>query len=117
VKTEAPAIHVRLWYRSAVAQDDPWLRIPAADYEAHMEAVGQSAALRDLFGRVYAEASALTGRMKLRTADEVAALATREGFGLAARRTVRLPSGKKLVGSLFDKARKPLDRRRGRARC
>jgi SAM-dependent methyltransferase len=35
--------------------DQPWLRIPADDYEAHMSAVGQSAALRDLFGRVYAE--------------------------------------------------------------
>jgi trans-aconitate methyltransferase len=34
---------------------NPWLRIPAADYEAHMAAVGQSAALRDLFARIYAQ--------------------------------------------------------------
>ena len=33
--------------------ENPWLRIPAADYEAHMEAVGQSAALRQLFSSVY----------------------------------------------------------------
>jgi hypothetical protein len=32
--------------------DDPWLRIPAADYEAYMDAIGQSAALRDLFSRL-----------------------------------------------------------------
>jgi hypothetical protein len=32
----------------------PWLQIPAADYESHMSDVGQSAALRDLFSRVYA---------------------------------------------------------------
>jgi SAM-dependent methyltransferase len=31
-----------------------WLRIPAADYERHMEEVGQTAALRSTFGRVYA---------------------------------------------------------------
>jgi hypothetical protein len=30
---------------------------------------------------------------------------------------VRLPSGKKLVSSLFDKVRKPLERHRGRTRC
>jgi SAM-dependent methyltransferase len=33
---------------------NPWTSIPAADYEAHMRAVGQSAALRELFARVYA---------------------------------------------------------------
>jgi SAM-dependent methyltransferase len=33
--------------------DDPWLAIPAADYEAHMSAVGQSAVLRAMFLRVY----------------------------------------------------------------
>lgn len=36
-------------------ESDPWLRIPAEDYEGHMEAAGQSAALRDLFSLVYAE--------------------------------------------------------------
>ncbi len=35
--------------------DNPWLRIPADDYEAHMEAVGQSAVLRALFTAAYAE--------------------------------------------------------------
>jgi SAM-dependent methyltransferase len=34
--------------------DSAWLRIPARDYEAHMEQVGQSAALRGIFARVYA---------------------------------------------------------------
>jgi SAM-dependent methyltransferase len=34
---------------------NPWLRIPAADYEAHMAGAGQSAVLRDVFARVYAE--------------------------------------------------------------
>jgi SAM-dependent methyltransferase len=33
--------------------DNPWLRIPAADYEGHMEAVGQTAALRQLFSAAY----------------------------------------------------------------
>jgi SAM-dependent methyltransferase len=32
----------------------PWQQIPAADYEAHMREVGQSAALRALFRDVYA---------------------------------------------------------------
>jgi len=32
---------------------NPWLRIPAADYEGHMEAAGQTAALRRLFSSVY----------------------------------------------------------------
>jgi SAM-dependent methyltransferase len=31
-----------------------WLRIPAADYQRHMEAVGQTAALRSIFRQVYA---------------------------------------------------------------
>lgn len=34
-------------------EDSPWLSIPADDYEAHMGAIGQSAALRQVFGRVY----------------------------------------------------------------
>jgi ubiquinone/menaquinone biosynthesis C-methylase UbiE len=34
---------------------NPWLQIPAEDYEGHMTAVGQSAVLRDLFALVYAE--------------------------------------------------------------
>ncbi len=33
--------------------DNPWLRIPVADYESHMEAVGQTAALRQLFKSIY----------------------------------------------------------------
>src|SRR5690349_5098254 len=33
--------------------DNPWLQIPVADYEAHMDAVGQTAALRQLFSSVY----------------------------------------------------------------
>ena len=36
-----------------IPADNPWLRIPAADYEGHMEAVGQTAALRELFASVY----------------------------------------------------------------
>jgi hypothetical protein len=36
-------------------EGNPWLRIPAEDYEGHMKAAGQSAALRDLFSVVYAE--------------------------------------------------------------
>src|SRR5438477_2565689 len=36
-------------------ESNPWLRIPAEDYEGHMEAAGQSAALRDLFTVVYTE--------------------------------------------------------------
>jgi SAM-dependent methyltransferase len=34
---------------------NPWLEIPIEDYEGHMSAVGQSAALRELFSRIYAE--------------------------------------------------------------
>jgi len=36
-----------------VTDENPWLRIPVADYEAHMEAVGQTTALRGLFSSVY----------------------------------------------------------------
>lgn len=36
-------------------EGNPWLRIPAEDYEGHMAAIGQSAVLRDLFSVVYAE--------------------------------------------------------------
>jgi SAM-dependent methyltransferase len=35
--------------------DDPWLAIPAEDYEAHMSAVGQTAILRAAFLRVYSD--------------------------------------------------------------
>lgn len=34
---------------------NPWLHIPAPDYEAHMQSAGQSAVLRDFFARTYAE--------------------------------------------------------------
>jgi SAM-dependent methyltransferase len=34
--------------------ESPWLSIPLADYEGHMEAVGQTGALRRLFADVYA---------------------------------------------------------------
>ena len=36
-----------------ISGDNPWLQIPVADYEAHMAAVGQTAALRELFSSVY----------------------------------------------------------------
>ena len=36
-----------------IPADNPWLRIPVTDYEGHMEAVGQTAALRQLFSSVY----------------------------------------------------------------
>jgi SAM-dependent methyltransferase len=36
-------------------RDNPWLGIPAADYEAHMSAVGQSAVLRAIFSGLYLE--------------------------------------------------------------
>lgn len=35
--------------------ENPWLHIPAPDYEAHMAQIGQSAALRTIFRRVYAQ--------------------------------------------------------------
>jgi SAM-dependent methyltransferase len=34
---------------------NPWLEIPIEDYEGHMSAVGQSAALRELFSRIYSQ--------------------------------------------------------------
>jgi SAM-dependent methyltransferase len=34
--------------------ESPWLHIPAADYEAHMDAIGQSSVLREAFARIYA---------------------------------------------------------------
>ena len=60
---------------------------------------------------------ALDGRMTLRNAGAVAALATHAGFVLASRRTVKLPSGRKLVGSLFDQARPSLGRRERQGHC
>ena len=218
--------------------DDPWLRIPAEDYEAHMRAAGQEAVLRDAFARVLADVRpariavlgcttgadvaqldpaaielvvgvdlnpddlevarrraaplgdrlhlvcgdvavavlppgpydlvhaallleyvspdllfrrvqdwlapagmlslviqepveglpavsetgveslrALASRMTLRSAGEVTSLAAEAGFVADARRTVALPSGKKLTSLLFEKIRPSLDRRRGRTRC
>ena len=35
--------------------ENAWLRIPARDYEAHMTEIGQAAALRAIFARVYAD--------------------------------------------------------------
>jgi SAM-dependent methyltransferase len=35
--------------------DNPWLHVTAADYEGHMNAVGQAAILRAMFFRIYAE--------------------------------------------------------------
>ena len=37
--------------------ENPWRRIPAEDYEAHMRAAGQSAALCEFFAHVYSELS------------------------------------------------------------
>ncbi|HSZ84097.1 MAG TPA: class I SAM-dependent methyltransferase [Polyangia bacterium] len=45
----------------------------------------------------------LAGRMSLRSAEEVASLAGLVGFRLVRKRAVRLPTGKILVSSLFDK--------------
>ena len=36
-----------------IPANNPWLRIPVADYEGHMETVGQTGALRQLFSSVY----------------------------------------------------------------
>jgi ubiquinone/menaquinone biosynthesis C-methylase UbiE len=36
-------------------EPNPWMRIPAAEYESHMAQVGQSAALREIFRRAYGE--------------------------------------------------------------
>jgi SAM-dependent methyltransferase len=73
--------------------------------------------LRSVSETEYESLRALSGRMTLRAAAEVAALAAGAGFALAARRTVKLPSGKKLVSSLFDKARASLGRRPRQGRC
>ena len=34
--------------------ENPWLSIPLADYEGHMESVGQTGALRRVFSDLYA---------------------------------------------------------------
>ena len=60
---------------------------------------------------------ALQGRGTLRGAGAVATLATHAGFVLAGRRTVKLPSGKKLVSSLFDQARPSLGGRERQGHC
>lgn len=39
--------------RRVNAAMNPWLNIPLDDYQAHMEAVGQAAVLRSLFGTIY----------------------------------------------------------------
>lgn len=36
-------------------EENPWLEIPAEDYESHMAAIGQSAALRELFSEIYTD--------------------------------------------------------------
>jgi SAM-dependent methyltransferase len=36
-------------------KENPWLRIPAQEYEGHMAGIGQSAALRDIFLGVYTD--------------------------------------------------------------
>lgn len=68
-------------------------------------------------GTEFESLRALDGRQTLRAAGEVAEIAESAGFALAARRTVKLPSGKRLVGSLFDKARPALDRAPRHGRC
>jgi SAM-dependent methyltransferase len=65
----------------------------------------------------HASLRALAPHLTLRTADDVAAIAEEEGFALASRRMIKLPSGKILVSAIFDKARRRLERRRGRTRC
>jgi len=37
------------------SKENPWLRIPAQEYEGHMAEIGQSAALRDIFLGVYTD--------------------------------------------------------------
>jgi SAM-dependent methyltransferase len=76
-----------------------------------------SASLPAVTESPHAGLRALAPHMTLRTAEEIAAIAEEEGFALASRRALELPSGKALVSSIFDKARKRLDRRRGRTRC
>jgi ubiquinone/menaquinone biosynthesis C-methylase UbiE len=34
--------------------ENPWLRIPAHEYEAHMADIGQAIALRNIFEKIYA---------------------------------------------------------------
>jgi hypothetical protein len=59
-----------------------------------------------------------SGTLSVLTAsDEIVALVQTAGFALASRRTVKLSTGNALVSAIFDKVRKPLDRRRGRTRC
>lgn len=65
----------------------------------------------------YASLRALAPHMTLRTSAEIAALARDAGFELVSRRAVKLSTGKTLASSIFDKVRRPLDRRRGRTRC
>jgi ubiquinone/menaquinone biosynthesis C-methylase UbiE len=65
----------------------------------------------------HASLRALAPHMTLRTAEEIEALASRAGFALAQRRTVRLPTGKALVSALFDKARRSMNRPPRRGRC
>ena len=36
-------------------EENAWVHIPAQDHEAHMAEIGQSAVLRDIFSRVYAD--------------------------------------------------------------
>jgi cyclopropane fatty-acyl-phospholipid synthase-like methyltransferase len=52
----------------------------------------------------YQSLGILSGRMTLRSADEVAALGTRAGFRVASKREIRLPTGKSLVSTALKKA-------------
>lgn len=36
-------------------EGNPWLEIPAEDYESHMATIGQSAVLREFFSKVYTD--------------------------------------------------------------
>jgi SAM-dependent methyltransferase len=69
-----------------VDDDDPWFKIPAADYEAHMSEVGQTAVLRELFARVYADVRparlAILGCTTGRDFDQVDAYATELAVGV-----------------------------------
>jgi len=38
-----------------MSRAEAWLRVPLAEYEAHMEEIGQAAALRKTFRRAYSE--------------------------------------------------------------
>ena len=93
--------------------DNPWLRIPVADYEAHMEAVGQSAGrfsviiqeplpgIAAVSSTCYESLQMLSSTMSLRSAQEVASLGSREGFLCESSRALELPSGKILIQMLF----------------